>query len=70
MTVKPLPGSSYQVVRALISFADVPDRVREICRLVQLSTKYELIINLRTAKAVGITVPPETKDVRHHCKYC
>jgi putative tryptophan/tyrosine transport system substrate-binding protein len=40
-----------------MSIAFSKGRRRVICR-VQAPTKYELVINLKTAKALGIEVPP------------
>ena len=33
------------------------DRIVRGARPVQFSTKYELVINLKTAKALGLTIP-------------
>jgi putative ABC transport system substrate-binding protein len=53
-------GASYEVLYARV--AEYVDRIARGARPMDLPieqpTKFELIVNLKTAKALGLTVPP------------
>ena len=64
------PHREQAVAGGLMSYgADITDPGRQLCRThpqgreaahlpVQQSTKFELVINFKTAKALGLTIPP------------
>lgn len=45
-------------IRAIDYMNKIPTRAKSADLLVEQRTKFELVINLKTAKEIGVTIPP------------